>query len=469
MEINNITDNLLETLNINLNEFKDIKDKNGAVNCALISSGCKLNQFESSQFEELFKQLNINIVEPDLSAENINLNLNRDLNAKTNPKNIQLFFLNTCSVTKKADAYTNKIIRKIRKNYPQSRLILTGCAVEFNKKDFSKISNIKLIDNVQKSRLLKTASEELPNTILNQKRVRPYLKIQEGCETNCSYCIIPKARPVKWSLGIKDILNSIKEFYNLGYKEVILTGVNIGSYEDKTIAGKNGKGQGFKELLKRIEALNIHIKIRISSIDPLYIDDELIEIFANSKKIQNHFHIPLQSASNRILTLMNRHYNFEDYMRVTRKLTDKIKGAAIGTDIISGFPGETEEDFLDAVNNLNRLPIYYIHAFSYSDRPGTNASLMKPKINGQIIKQRTNKIMEISLQKKIDFHFKLKNMPLEFLSLPCNKAVSSNYIKAKLVQNNLIIPPGKLFKGKIIETEDLYTKDEVLITFENFI
>ncbi len=466
IETNNITDikdGILESFNLNLDDLRDIQDGNGAVNCAFISSGCKLNQFESSQFEEIFKQLNINIVEPDLTAQNMHLNL------KSDPKNIQLFFLNTCSVTEKADTYTNKIIRKIRRNYPESRLILTGCSAELNKKDFSGRPNIQLIDNIRKAVLLKTASETLPGTILNQKRVRPYLKIQEGCETECSFCIIPKARPVKWSLDIKAVLNSVKEFNTLGYKEVILTGVNIGSYESKIRAGKNGKGQGFKELLKRIEELNIPIKIRISSIDPIYIDDELIEIFANSKKIQNHFHIPLQSASNKILALMNRHYNFEDYMKIAEKLTGKIKDAAIGTDIISGFPSETEEDFLDAADSLSRLPLYYIHAFSYSDRPGTKACLMEPKIDGRVIKQRTNKIMEISLQKKIDFHLKFKNKSLEFLSLPCNKAVSSNYIKAKLRQDNLTIPPGKLFKGKIIETEDLYAKDEVLIAFEDFI
>ncbi|MCL4542488.1 MAG: MiaB/RimO family radical SAM methylthiotransferase [Deltaproteobacteria bacterium] len=467
METRNVKDGILKALSTNLNELGCIKGENAALNCAILSSGCKLNQFESSQFGELLKQLKINIVEPDLTARDINLS--RNPNAKINLQDIQLFFLNTCSVTEKADAYANKIVRRIRENYPQSRLILTGCSAELNKKGFSSLSNVKLIDNAEKARLLKTASETLPDTVLNQKKVRPYLKIQEGCGTECSFCIIPKARPVKWSLDVEDVLNSIKGFDNLGYKEVILTGVNIGSYKDENIAGKDKKGKGLKELLKRIEELNTALKIRISSIDPLYIDDELIEIFANSKKIQNHFHIPLQSASNKILALMNRHYSFEDYMKIASELTGSIKGAAIGTDIISGFPGETEEDFLETSRNLDRLPIYYIHAFSYSDRPGTRASLMKPKVDRRIIKQRTNKIMEISLQKKINFHLKFTDIPLEFLSLPDNKAVSSNYIKAKLVQNNLIIPPGKLFKGKIIETGDLHTKGEALIAFENFI
>lgn len=457
MEKNIIKNNIMEALNLDIGEISG----SDTLNCAVISSGCKLNQFESSQFEEMLRQLNINIVKPDLTAQN------KDLNIK--PKDIQLFLLNTCSVTEKADIYTNRIIRKIRRNYPECRLILTGCSAELNKKDFSSIPNTKLIDNTRKARLLKAASEILPNTVLNQNRARPYLKIQEGCETKCSFCIIPKARPDRWSLDIKDVLNSVKGFDSLGYKEVILTGVNIGSYgiSDETQKDKNGRG--LKELLKRIEDLNISVKIRISSIDPLYIDDELIEILANSKNIQNHFHIPLQSASDKILSLMDRHYNFEYYTDIIRRLTDKIKDVAIGTDIISGFPTESKQDFLETVNNLNKLPVYYIHAFSYSDRSGTEASFIKPKVNGQIIKQRTNEIIKISLQKKIGFHLKFKNKPLEFLSIAGGKAISSNYIKAKLIEPGLTIPKGKLFMGKIIETEDLYTKDEVLISFNGFI
>jgi len=449
-----IRDSIIDALNLDINEINAIRRESDTFDCAIISSGCKLNQFESSQFEEILKQLNINIVKPDLTARNAD----SDKNINIKSKNIRLFLLNTCSVTERADVHTNKIIRKIRRNYPKCRLILTGCSVELNKEGLSSIPNVKLIDNTKKARLLKTASKILPNTILNQNRTRPYLKIQEGCDTKCSFCIIPKARPAKWSLEIKDVLNSIEGLDNLGYKEVILTGVNIGSYEIPNKIHKDEQSRGLKELLKRIEGLNTSIKIRISSIDPLYFDDELIEILANSKKIQNHFHIPLQSASNRILSLMNRHYNFEYYMDIVCKLTDKIKDVAIGTDIISGFPSETKHDFSETVNNLAKLPIYYIHAFSYSDRSGTEASLMKPKVHNQIIKQRTNEIIKISLQKKIDFHLRFKNRSLEFLSLPADKAISSNYIKAKLIENNPTLPKGRLFKGNIVETDNLDTK-----------
>ncbi len=432
---------LMQLSKQDIKSLRSGRDGNGNddafINCAVISSGCKLNQFEASQFESLFKNLNlnINVVEYGLSTISTKNNGSND--------NIGLFLVNTCTVTEKADAETNKIIRKIKKKYPDSRLILTGCSAQLNKIKFSEIPGVRLMDNVQKAELLKISAQRFPDTILHQKRTRPYLKIQEGCDLECSYCIIPKARPVKWSLAIKSVLNSIENLGRLGYKEVILTGVNIGSYMDKNSGAK------LKNLLEAIEELKNDMKIRISSIDPVYIDDDMIKIFTCSKKIQNHFHIPLQSASDKILKSMNRNHSFKDYTLLVAKITEKIKYASIGTDIISGFPGETEDDFSETADNLKKLPIYYIHAFSYSDRPGTESYSLKQKINETEIKRRTGIIRKISSQKKIEFHKKFQNKTLEFLSLNDNKAISSNYIKAKIT-GNAPVAPGKAFKGMII-------------------
>ncbi|MHB1660607.1 MAG: MiaB/RimO family radical SAM methylthiotransferase [bacterium] len=442
---------ILQLLQFTEEDIGLIAGSKGFINCAVVSSGCRLNQFEASQFEAIFKRLNIKIVKPDLSLKN-----NID-------NNIDLFLINTCAVTEKADIETNKIIRKIVKKYPKSRLILTGCSAQLNKIKLAEIPNVKLIDNIKKTELLKITAQKFPDAVFNQKRVRPYLKIQEGCDLKCSYCIIPKARPVKWSLDVKSILNSIEEFGRRGYKEVILTGVNIGSYEDKTSALK------LKDLLATIEKLKNQVKIRLSSIDPVYIDDELIEIFATGKKISNHFHIPLQSASDKILGLMDRNYSFKDYMSLAEKITAKIKDAALGTDIISGFPGETEDDFSETVNNLKKLPIYYIHAFSYSDRPATKSYFLKQKINEKQIKQRTCIIREISLQKKVEFHKRFENRTLEFLSLPGNKAISSNYIKAKIIQTDLTVAPGRLFNGKLTESKSIHSENGLSVIIENYI
>ncbi len=426
---------IYELLQLDKKDFDRASGERVPINFAVISSGCKLNQFEASQFEEIFKRMdmNINIVEPDLSAANGN-----------GP--VDLFLVNTCAVTEKADAETNKIIRKINKNYPGSRVILTGCSVQLNKTKLSGLPGVKLIDNEKKTELLKIASEKFPGAVLRQKRIRPYLKIQEGCDLNCSYCAIPIARPSRWSLDIKSVLNSIEDFGKLGCKEVILTGVNLGAYGD---ADNKKNASGLKNLLNMIEGTANAVKIRLSSIDPVYIDDELIDIFASGKKIQNHFHIPLQSASDKTLGRMNRHYSFKDYAYAAAEINRKVKDAAIGTDIISGFPGETEEDFLETVDNLEKLPIYYIHAFSYSQRPGTASYYLRQKVSEKLIKQRTGKIREISFRKKVEFHKRFINRTLEFISLPGNKALSSNYIKAEIAGTAPAVPPGKFFSGKL--------------------
>ena len=437
---------IMRLMQLSENDIEFLSGGGGSINCAVISSGCKLNQFESSQFEEIFKRMNINVVD-----------------FRGSGGNIDLFLVNTCTVTEKADTETDRIIRKIRKKYPHSRLLLTGCSAQLNKIKFSEIPGIKLMDNIQKTEVLKILSQRFPDIALNQKRTRPYLKIQEGCDLECSYCIIPKARPVKWSLDIKSVLNSIEEFGRLGRKEVILTGVNIGSYNDKNSNMK------LKTLLASIEELKNDVKIRLSSIDPVYIDDDIIKIFSLSKKIRNHFHIPLQSASDKILKSMNRNYSFKDYASLAAKITEKINDASIGTDIISGFPGETEDDFSETADNLKKLPLYYIHAFSYSDRPGTKSYYLGQKVGETEIKRRTGIIREISSQKKVEFHRIFRNKTLEFLSLTDNKAISSNYIKAKICGDSPV-PPGKLFKGNIIETPNrVAPAEEVSVAIENYI
>ncbi|MCL5673259.1 MAG: MiaB/RimO family radical SAM methylthiotransferase [Deltaproteobacteria bacterium] len=454
-------------------EILKYKSENNAVNCAVISSGCKLNQFESYQFESLFKNSGINVI------ESFNIN-------KINENKVHIFLINTCSVTEKADNETRRIINKIKKNYPLSTIILTGCFAQLNKETYVKAeyqnAGIKLIDNIQKLDILTRYTNKKDKNIFSpaQKRIRANLKIQEGCDIKCAFCIIPQARPIHWSLDFKEVLSSIEEFYNAGFKEIIISGMNIGSYrsfyEESGANNDNNNScndyynndsnnkkieKNFNSLLLAIEELNFPVKIRISSIDPIHINDDLINILANSKKIQNHFHIPLQSGSNKILNLMKRNYTFEEYFSVIDKINSKVKDAAIGTDIISGFPGETEEDFNETVNNLNKLDIYYMHVFSYSDRKGTEAFLMEHKINQHTIKQRTSILRNISLRKKNIFQRKFYGKVLDFLSLSDNKAISSNYIKANILKDkdkdkdkDKTVLPNTFFKGILIEQED---------------
>ena len=461
-------------------EILKLKSNGSEANCAVISSGCKLNQFEAGQFESLLKNRGFNIVD----ASNIHKIDERKMH-------IPLFLINTCSVTEKADNETKRILNRIKNKYPLSAIILTGCFAQLNKKTYLKAeysnSGIKLIDNVSKLNILTnynnyrhTTNNNIADTkktlISAQKRIRANLKIQEGCNIKCSFCIIPKARPTHWSLNFNEVLSSIREYYKAGFKEVIISGMNIGSYNSSNTQSE----KNFNSLLVAIEELNVPVKIRISSIDPIHFNDDLINILANSKKIQNHFHIPLQSGSNKVLNAMKRNYTFEEYLAIINKINSKIKDAAIGTDIISGFPGETEEYFAETLNNLNKLDIYYMHIFSYSDRKGTEAFLMnsKIKINPKIIKQRTAILRDVSLNKKDSFHKKFYGKMLSFLSLSNGQAISSNYIKGNIIYGSdeitasqdyyetdeirhaQEIPPNTFFEGMLIEKDGSYEQNE---------
>lgn len=417
------------------------------INAVFLSSGCKLNRFESFQFEEILRKENpgvkINVLEPALTASE-----------KHNK--VHLFFLNTCSVTEKANTEANKIIRRIHRRYPDSLLILTGCSVQLNSIELPEHENVKLVDNLTKTKLLEQASASSPDTLTEQKKTRPYLKIQEGCNIRCSFCIIPDARPSIWSMKKNDIIDAIKRFEDKGFKEVVLTGVNIGSFgseyssSHKLSVNTPRNSMGLKNLLKAISLLDTGIKIRISSIDPLYIDDDLIDIISDCRNIQNHFHIPLQSGSDKILRLMNRNYDFKFYASIVEKMVHRINNVAIGTDIINGFPSETHDDFTLTCKNINELPLYYIHSFSYSERKKTPSCLIFPKVDGKTIKERTAAVREISDRKKKKFHKQNENLLLEFLSLNDGYAISSNYIKARLDKDRLFnLKQGSLFTGKL--------------------
>ncbi len=212
-------------------------------------------------------------------------------------------------------------------------------------------------------------------------RTRAYFKIQDGCDYKCTFCTIPLARGASRSLANDKVVSQFKDLVNKGYKEIILTGVNVGDY------GKNGDSS-FYELLKKLVAVEGDFRIRISSIEPNLLTDEIIELTADNPKICNHFHIPLQSGSNKILKLMQRRYNTADYKKVIEKVVNKISDVGIGIDVIIGFPGETEEDFLDTYNFLNELSASYLHVFTYSERPDTKAINMGEKVS---VREKKNK------------------------------------------------------------------------------
>jgi threonylcarbamoyladenosine tRNA methylthiotransferase MtaB len=235
-----------------------------------------------------------------------------------------------------------------------------------------------------------------------ESRTRAFLKIQDGCNYNCSFCTIPMARGGSRSQDIKSVIENAQKLIDSGYKEIVLTGVNTGDYNYTDEAGKNQK---LIDVLYQLEKLDIP-RIRISSIEPNLLTDDIIQLVSGSKSFCNHFHIPLQSGDPETLKLMRRRYNRDFYEKLIYKLNDKIPGVGIGVDVIVGFPGETDERFNNTFSFIQSLPVSYLHVFSYSERKNTFAVSLPGRVEMNIRKERSRILRELSNKKKLDFYIR---------------------------------------------------------------
>jgi threonylcarbamoyladenosine tRNA methylthiotransferase MtaB len=330
--------------------------------------GCKLNQAES---EEAKKTL-IEFGHEETSTA----------------KNAHLIVLNTCTVTHIADRKSRQMLRKISKDNNSADIIVTGCAIE------NKLSNIPDIGTIIPKNefipyLAKYKEINVKNNIYTSQ-IRKNIIIQKGCNFFCSYCIIPFVRNELVSVPLEDILEQIKTSVNSGVKEIILTGINLGLYSYKGISLDN--------LLEEIVSLPFDFRIRLSSIEPNLVTDKLLTFIDSQSKICPHLHLPLQGSSDNLLHLMNRKYSFDDYLTLLAKINFLNRKIAITTDVIVGFPGETEEDFQFLLNLLEKLIFLDVHLFSYSKRDKTKAYSFLNHVPENIKKQR----MQIA-QKKLHF------------------------------------------------------------------
>ncbi|MDO8549755.1 MAG: tRNA (N(6)-L-threonylcarbamoyladenosine(37)-C(2))-methylthiotransferase MtaB, partial [Ignavibacteria bacterium] len=334
---------------------------------ALHTLGCKLNFSETSTIGNEFLRNGFGIVDFKEKAD--------------------VYVLNTCTVTQNAEKDCRQLVRKVLKQNPEAYIIVTGCYAQLRPKEIADIKGVdvilgsnekfklfSLIDNFQKRNLaciFVSPTDELndfgpAHSTDADSRTRAFLKIQDGCDYKCSFCTIPLARGLSRSMNPDDVIYQFKNLVKEGYKEIILTGVNVGDY------GKSYSTNLYNLLLKLVN-IDGDFRIRISSMEPNLLSDEIIELTAKNEKMCKHFHIPLQSGSPKILKLMRRRYKAEDYSELIYKCKSKIPDLGIGVDVIVGFPGETEEDFLQTYNFLNELPVSYLHVFTYSERPDTKA------------------------------------------------------------------------------------------------
>tara|TARA_B110000240_G_scaffold68874_1_gene78459 strand:+ start:514 stop:1809 length:1296 start_codon:yes stop_codon:yes gene_type:complete len=387
-----------------------------------------------------------------------------------------IYVLNTCSVTENADKEARKLIRQAKQRNPNSSVAVIGCYAQLKPNDIAAIDGVDIVlgaeekfnllnhlDFINLNGSTKVIQSEIDHvhkftpSYSSSERTRSFLKIQDGCDYTCSFCTIPLARGQSRSDTISNTLKVAKEVAETDTREIVLTGINIGDY------GK-GSSETFFDLIQQLDLLDGIDRIRISSIEPNLLTNEIIEFCASSKKFMPHFHVPLQSGSDKILGAMRRRYKRDLYVNRVTRIKQTIADACIGVDVIVGFPGETEKDFLDTYNFLNELDISYLHVFTYSERPNTDAIEMSEIVSKEIRRERSKMLHILSDKKQRFFHdqFISKYRPVLFENMKNGKLSghTDNYIQVqmeggselinsihsiKLVDNHGTVVDGKLF------------------------
>ncbi len=371
---------------------------------AIETLGCKVNQFESAAIEEQLRAKGHIIVPFSQPAD--------------------VYIINTCTVTAKADFQSRQLIRRAMRTNPAARIIATGCYVQTASRElleFCQVGNVCLVGNDRKINLANYLTPHTPDTFFEiyagaidevknicpftvehfPRRTRAFLRIQDGCNAFCSYCIVPYARGRSRSLPSVEVLKQTERLVEGGYQEIVLTGINLGRYgRDLTPPTSL---YGLLVSLEKVEGLR---RIRLSSIEPTEITKEMVTFIAQSEVICPHFHIPLQSGSTEILKRMNRHYTLEFYRDMIGMIHDAIPMAAIGADVMAGFPGEGEKEFKDTHDLLSELPITYLHIFRYSARRGTAAYAFPESLIAKTTTLRARQLKEMGLLKKKAFYFR---------------------------------------------------------------
>jgi threonylcarbamoyladenosine tRNA methylthiotransferase MtaB len=421
--------------------------------------GCKLNYSETSTLADSFHRKGFKI--------------------NNNGEDADIFVLNTCSVTDNADKECRQIIRSVLNQNPETYVIVTGCYAQLQPDEIASIGGVDLvlgtnqkfrlfdyIDNYEKKTMSCVFTSPI-NEVLDfdyayssdiDSRTRAFLKIQDGCNYNCSFCTIPLARGASRSLAIDKVIENAKKLLDSGYKEIVLTGVNTGDYNYEVSLNNKLFRYRLIDVLYELEKLNIP-RIRISSIEPNLLTDEIIQLVKSSNNFCKHFHIPLQSGDSEILKLMRRRYNRDYYQSLIHKLNEEIPNIGIGVDVIVGFPGETSQRFENTRKFLDSLPVSYLHVFSYSERKNTHAIILPGSVDIAERKNRSRILRELSNSKKFKFYKenigKTHNVLFETAKEDGSiYGFTKNYIKVR-VENSPELE-NKILPAKITDVESSF-------------
>ena len=402
----------------------------------IITLGCKVNSYESNFMKEA-------LVKNGFSFCNLN-------------EKCDILILNTCTVTDTSDKKSLKEVRRLKRENPNAILVVCGCSVQNDKTKYDDLGINILMGNINKSNIVsiieKYLDDKTPVEYVAKTRdlpfenmevdisdhTRAYIKIEDGCDNFCSYCIIPFVRGKKRSKDFSLVLREVQHLANNGYKEIVLTGIDTGGYESN--------GKDLTDLIHEMSKINGIERIRQSSIEITQINEKFINELKNNKKICDHIHIPLQSGSDSILKLMNRKYDliyFFDKIDMIRSVRPDI---SITTDVIVGFPGETEEMFLETMETCKKINFSKIHAFPYSERKGTKASMMDGKVPESVKHERVKKLLELSEKLERSYYDKFKGKNKDVLIEEVNefgsKGHTSNYL---MVHTNEKLQKGEIY------------------------
>ncbi len=399
--------------------------------------GCRMNQFDTDLMRSRFLESGYEIVDFDDEAD--------------------VYIINTCTVTVGGDRASRQAIYQARRRNPKALVVATGCYAQVKPEELSSLKEVDLVvGNTHKSDILKLVEEflerrdkrvvvgeifrekELKNfdTVLYFEETRPFLKIQEGCNKFCTFCVIPFARGKVRSAPKEKVIEQVRMLAERGFKEVVLSGTQLSQY------GWDIGGSLYELLLDLLKLEGIKI-IRLSSMHIKEMDERLLDLITTERRIAPHFHLSLQSGSRRILELMERGYTPEEFRDVMEFILSRRPEAAIGTDIIAGFPTESEEDFEETLRFVEEIPFAYLHVFPYSDRPFTKASKLRPKVPERVKKERVKVLRELDEEKRREFRERNRGRRLRAIVLSEGRALTENYIELEISREHR---PGELIE-----------------------
>ena len=419
---------------------------------AFYTLGCKVNQYETNGMIQIFTNAGYKIVPFEEEAN--------------------IYKINTCTVTNMSDRKSRQILRQAKKNNPNSIVVAIGCYAQIAKKEIEKIEEIDLVlGNNEKVNILEYVEKFLKNrnniniedimqnknyedfgSVTYTEKTRAVIKVQDGCDRFCSYCIIPYARGRVRSRNPINVINEIKEISKKGIKEVVITGIHVASY-----------GKDFKEkfelidLLEKINEIEGINRIRLGSIEPLLITEEFMNRIVKLKKICHHFHLSLQSGCTKTLQRMNRKYSAEEFENIVKIIRNAYNDVILTTDIIVGFPEETDEEFEITYNFLKKIKFYKMHIFKYSPRKGTKAANIKNQVSGDIKELRSKRLIELSDINENEYLKSYLNKEIEVLFEEFDgeyyKGHTANYIMVKVKSNDNLT--NEIRKVKIKKAEEM--------------